>query len=427
MKVLIIRPDAMGDVILSLPMANELKSHYPDAHIVYLASAYTRELLLNNAAVSDVIDDVYRADRSLKTWLKLLSIIRAHHFDVVIFAYNEPEYAALAWLAKIPVRIGDRTKLVATLFLNRHVDQRYGNLWQHEVNIHLRLLRPLGINVAESRRYGFLTNRIVQPPVIQSAMKKMTLYPPVVIHVGLANGNLPIPLSFYEAVIEGVIANGYMPVLTGSPKEALALVPIMKRFGDALISVAGETTMLTLIPILSMAKAFIGTTTGPLHLAAALGVPVVAILPSKLIKATRWGPYGVPAQIVEPRWRCPRVCNPYTCKTRECIDHLNVDDVLESLERVQDSPQSLSVRDYKRSVHAQCIRVIDATKEGAGGTWPKESLKQDAPVVILNRVRFVDKVKRLIAATQAYYPPILVRKSDDQTVEEALDATYPHD
>ncbi len=425
MKVLIIRPDAMGDVILSLPMANELKSHYPDAQIVYLASSYTRELLMNNAAVSEVIEDIFRADRSFHTWLKLLHIIRRHHFDVAILAYNEPEYAALAWLAKIPLRIGDKTKLGAKLFLNRHVDPLYSNIWQHEVNIHLRLLRPLGINIAESRRYGFLTSRIPQPPVIASAMKKMTLFPPVIIHAGLANGNLPIPVSFYEGVIERLIAQGYMPVLTGSSKEGLDLAPLISRFGDAVISVAGQTTMLTLIPILSMAKAFIGTTTGPLHMAAALGVPVVAILPSKLIKATRWGPYGVAAQIVEPRWRCPLICNPYSCITRECIEHLEVEDVLLAVERVQDIPQSLTVMDYKKLIQRQCIRVVDATKEGANRDWAKESLKQDAPIVILNRVRFVDKIRRLVAATQAYYPPVLIKKQTNKSIEEVLDERYP--
>ena len=420
-RILVVRPDAMGDVILSLPMANELKNAWPDAEVMYLASDYTQDLLLNNAAVKAVIMDCFCKNKSFSTWLKLFRLIRSEHFDVVIFPINDIAYAFMGWLARIPIRIGDAAVPLPSLFYTHRVNRLYSNIWQHEVNINLRLLAPLGMNIKESRRYGFLTNRIPQPPLIQAAMKRMTQHPAIIVHTGLANGNLPIPMTLYETLIEQLLAQGYLPVLTGSPREADAIKPLLDYFGESVCSVAGQTTMLTLIPILSMAKAFIGTTTGPLHLAAALGVPVVAILPSKLIKATRWGPYGVPAQTVEPHGVCPKVCIPYTCQTRECVETIRVEDVMAALNRVQDMPQSLSVKDYKISLQRQCIRVVD------DALWSKSTVKNDAPIVLVNKIRIIDRVKRLIVASKMYYPPVLIQKKENQSLEEALDALYPND
>ena len=146
-KILIVRPDALGDVILMIPMLNTIKLNYPDSKIYTLQQKYTHSLLSNHDAVYKVLDDPIRIGKikSLKDFFSFVKYIRSFDFDIVIFPYLELPYVLLAVLAGIKCRIGDGNKLGLRIFLTHSVKLNFRNMFLHEVEQNINLLRPLNI------------------------------------------------------------------------------------------------------------------------------------------------------------------------------------------------------------------------------------------------------------------------------------------
>ena len=131
-KILIIRPDAIGDCVLITPAISAIKQRFPNATITILAQKLTRDLFLNNPKVDEVIVD--KKD------------IAGKNFDLAIHYFNELPYALATRSAGIKYRLGDTSKPLVSWLYNIRVFQNWRDLVKHDVEQNMLLLEPLGIS-----------------------------------------------------------------------------------------------------------------------------------------------------------------------------------------------------------------------------------------------------------------------------------------
>ncbi|MGB9598859.1 MAG: glycosyltransferase family 9 protein, partial [Minisyncoccales bacterium] len=151
-KILLIRPDMIGDTALITPALSLLRQHFPNTNITLLIQSYPKELFQNHPDVNEIIIDKIAEGKvcNFLSFLRYVKEIKEKNFDLAIAFYNEFPYALLIRLAGIPYRIGDRSKIIFGWMYNVKVYQKWADLTKHEVEHNLELLKPLGINPQRS-------------------------------------------------------------------------------------------------------------------------------------------------------------------------------------------------------------------------------------------------------------------------------------
>ncbi|NBV43037.1 lipopolysaccharide heptosyltransferase family protein, partial [bacterium] len=142
MKILVVRPDAIGDVVLMIPLINSIKAAYPDAEIYTLQQPYTIPILEKHPAVTAVIPDWRKMGKAgwISGFRAYVRYIKSFGFEMVFLPYLEPYYLMLSMMAGIKIRVGDGNKLLLKLFLTHPVSQSFRNVILHETEQSARLV-----------------------------------------------------------------------------------------------------------------------------------------------------------------------------------------------------------------------------------------------------------------------------------------------
>lgn len=335
-KLLLVRPDAIGDVVLMIPLINTLKAAFPNARIMTLQQSYTKALLDNHPHIDEVILDWKKAGKvtSLKDMRRYAAYLRSYQFDAVLFSYLDPFYALLMTMARIPVRIGDGNKILLRPFLTHPVRQTFRNLVRHETEQNLELLKALNAPFTAETRMDVHVTPADHQKVTELLEKTNWNHEPLIgIHVSTGGGNRAWLPQRYAAFMDLIhTRTPYKVVLTGAGKKDLDLVDaIMAAAATTPLNLAGKTSLPELKALISRCAAFVGADTGPVHIAAALKVPVLCISPTKFVKSLRWGPWQTQNRIVGNPSQCPYVCNPYKCKEPDCLEAISPEYALKEL------------------------------------------------------------------------------------------------
>lgn len=294
-KILVLRPDRLGDVILTLPVVRNLKEAYPEATITYLCTAYTSQILESYSLISDLIiydkDNTHRGFRKLK---ELSKELRARDFDLAIHLLPRYPLALSTYLAQIKYTIGTGFRWYSFLFTHRQYDHRKHNQY-HEAEYNLRLLKKIGI---DSAYYPDVYSHFNFPQKIEVSIQRIIKdkfgeKPFVILHPGSGGSSIDWPLEDFIALIRLLHAWGKYEVgITGVASERDYLAALHQadiKFVD-LIGIVGLNELAIL---LKKASLFISNSTGPLHLAVAMGTNVLGLYPnSPGLGPGRWGPIG---------------------------------------------------------------------------------------------------------------------------------------
>jgi heptosyltransferase I len=288
-RFLIVRLSAIGDVVQTLPLACALREHFPRAYIAWAVESRAGTLLEGHPA----IDELICLDRG---WLKsprgvwqLRRRLRSQRFDVVLEAQGLLKAAILAWLsgAKRRIGFGRPWGRELTPWLNTEIVET-GDV--HVVERNLRLLRPLGI---DSPRVRFdLPEHEADRRTVQSMLQAMKIAGKfAMINPGAGWPSKLWPVGRYAAVA------GYLGKQWNLPSAVVWAGDAERRLAEEIVAAAPEyarlapSTMLTQLAALTRrACLFIGSDTGPLHLAAATGTPCVGLYGPW--PAARHGPFG---------------------------------------------------------------------------------------------------------------------------------------
>jgi heptosyltransferase-3 len=285
-NILIVRTDRLGDVLLTTPVSAALRRMFPRAGISWLVRPYTAPLLEHNPDIDRIILDRGESPG------RLAELIRNERFDAAIVAYPRWRIVWALWLARIPLRIGPANKLYA-IFLNRRVRQHRSKGKKHEADYNLELLEPLGVPF---KRYP--TRYVATDEERRAARRLLEAKgisfdePIVILHPGSGGSSARWPLERFMELGDGLQADGCDLVVTGGPGEDHegAMAASMRR--PPIFVAAGSVSIRELAAILSWADLVVANSTGPLHLAVALGVPTVSIYSSLPTRhPARWGPY----------------------------------------------------------------------------------------------------------------------------------------
>jgi ADP-heptose:LPS heptosyltransferase len=291
--VLVVRPDRIGDVVLTTPVFTALRHAWPDARIGALVRPEVAPLLEGNPDVDAVV-----LERGQPLG-ELTRELRAGGWETSVHSFLTSRTVLAAALAGIPRRVGPASKLAA-LLLTRRVIQHRSRSARHEADYNLELLQPLGIPF--TRRLTRLVLSETEREWGRRHLAELGLGPgrPIVgIHPGSGNSAGRWPLERYAALADRLMAEGERVLLTFGPGETdLADAMRAALRTAAPIVRPGGVTLREMAAILAALDLFVTNSTGPLHMAVALEVPAVSFFGlTPATRPARWGPYA-PGHIV---------------------------------------------------------------------------------------------------------------------------------
>jgi heptosyltransferase-3 len=297
--LLISRTDAIGDVVLTLPMAGYLKSLYPNARVSFLGRTYTGPVIKCNPHVDEFID-----------YTELLKLggqqqrecLRSKNIDAVIHVFPNKHVAALAKQAGIKIRIGTTNRLFHWHTCNKLVRLSRKNSDLHEAQLNLVLLRPLGLE--EVQPLDAIINHNTFAPAIELPAKFNVLLAAdkfnLILHPKSNGSGAEWGLDKFKALAEVLPSDKFKLFITGSDREQVLLKDWIKTLPKNVVDLTGQMALDELIAFMSKADGLLASGTGPLHVAAALGINVLGLFPSiRPIHPGRWGPIGKKAQVLE--------------------------------------------------------------------------------------------------------------------------------
>ena len=335
-RVLIVRLGALGDVVHAIPVAAALRRAFPDARIDWLVSAKHREIL-DLVPVIDrrlVIND--RGDASGGTsLLAAIRELRRSRYDVAIDLQGLIKSAVLARASGAPRVVGFSSRYAreraARLFYTDAYDPGRGGLYdpretRHVVDINLGLLSVLGIT-APVREFPI---EDVDSDAAR-AMREQTGGRYALLNPGAAWPNKRWPPSRLAAIARELRArHGLMSVVLWGPgEEALAAEVVAGAYGGAVMS--PKTSIADLVALARRAALMVSGDTGPTHIAAALGTPIVGIYGPT--RPARNGPMS-PLDVTVSRDSVCQCHHLRRCKLdRMCLLDIEVAEVLDAVER----------------------------------------------------------------------------------------------
>ena len=306
---LISRTDAIGDVVLTLPVAGWLKQRYPGCRVVLIGRAYTAAVAaacpwvdefldfneledLADEAVVSIADARAREDEQV-------AVLRRYQAQAIIHVFPNQLLANLARRAKIPLRIGTRNRWWHWLTCNRRValSRRHSPL--HEAQLNLQLLAPLGYAedlslpaVAELVRLWPAAPLPVRFQELLAARQPGQLN--VVLHPRSRGSAREWGLPHFGELARQLHAAGHRVFISGTQEEGAELADWLREYAAYLAAdLTGQLALPEFITFLAAADGLVAGSTGPLHLAATLGRHALGLYPPiRPMHPGRWGPLG---------------------------------------------------------------------------------------------------------------------------------------
>ncbi|MCR4310004.1 MAG: lipopolysaccharide heptosyltransferase II [Deltaproteobacteria bacterium] len=283
----------LGDAVMTTPALAGLRGAFPGARIVLLAKPLVAELFRHHPDVDEVI--VYeRPGRHEGTLgrLRLAGELRRRRFDGALLLQNAFDAALLAFLARIPERAGYPTD-GRRLLLSLPVPLTHAILQRHEVEYYLCLLDGLGVPRPEPPTLKLLVTD-EERAGIGSRLASLGLTPgtPIVaINPGATYGSAKRWYPDRFAAVADALSEewGAAVVVVGSPAEAPLAGEIVAAARRGVVNLAGKTTVREMMALLSLSSFLVTNDSGPMHIGAALGVPLVAIFgPTDWRRTSPW-------------------------------------------------------------------------------------------------------------------------------------------
>lgn len=324
-RVLIIKPSAIGDVVHALPVLPRLRKLWPKAKLSWLITPSCAALVERHPMVDEVI--LFQRKRWGKGWYSpwalgdlagFIGDLRQRKFDVVIDLQGLLRSAWIAMASGAPRRIGfSNAREFAPLFYTELVDCSWDN--EHAVERYLKIASALGCGggPAEFRFAVDDEDRKYIGKLIPAGTPYAVLMP------GTNWETKRWPAARFAALVKPLKERfGLETVLAGSVADAGLGKLIPAKF-----DLIGKTNLRQIVALLEGARLAIGNDTGPMHMAAGMGVPLVA--PYGPTDAKRTGPFGRTESVVRLDLPCSP-CYSRTCSHRSCMEWLGIDPILET-------------------------------------------------------------------------------------------------
>ncbi len=291
-RILIVLHGAIGDVTLALPLANRIRAGYPEAHIIWAIEPAAAPLVLHHPAVNEVV--VFDRSRGLPAFVRFLRQIRALHVDLTLDLQRHLKSGITSLSSGAPERWG---------FARANVKEF--NHWFS--NRQIAAQPPMRLKLEQYQAFGDLLG-LASTPIrfgLEPAPEALARVAGLLAdaprpRLGVILGSSwPSRIYFPEAVAAVIrdlagsqdATPGFFPVLIGGPEETALARAVQHELPKLpLLNLAGETRLEDLPAIFAECDAAFGPDSGPMHIAAAVGCPVVSLWGATA--ASRSAPWG---------------------------------------------------------------------------------------------------------------------------------------
>jgi predicted lipopolysaccharide heptosyltransferase III len=328
-NILVIKLRYVGDVLLATPVLRALRERFPGASLTVAVNSGTDAVLMRNRDANEVL--VVERGPLASQW-RFLRELRARRFDCVVDLSDGDRSAILARLSGAPVRIGFNEEhrwrgLLYTTIV------RVGGGVAHRIEHDLEALRPLGIEpgtgwpvLHTSPQDDEQAERLLKEAGVNlAAGRRLVMFQP-----GARYWFKAWPVERFAELADRLAdAFGCTVLIGGDQREQAVADSIRKQARSGPVVLAGRTTLLQLASVLKRCALFVGNDNGPMHMAAALGVPVVALFgPSN---PDEWGPRSRTVRVLYKGLDCRHCFHP-TCERGEesCMRRISVDEVFDA-------------------------------------------------------------------------------------------------
>ena len=332
--ILLIKPSSLGDIVHAMPVCAAIRRAYPKARLTWLVKRQWAGLVER----IDGVDRVWPVKPTIMGWLSQVPALRTERFDLVVDLQGLFRSAAIGWLGGSPLLVGFANgREGSPWFYSRRVP--VPQLEMHAVDRYLLVAKAVGAVEAGTPEFSFCIPQTDYDEVDRLLSRSGVT--PGTRWVAM-NVSARWPTKRWSAASFAEVADRLQQedcgavVIIGGPDERTDVAAVIGRMKTPAIDLAGATTVGLLPALLSRASLLITNDSGPMHIAAAVGTPVVALFGPT--SAARTGPYGVGHDVLTGKVPCSP-CFSRTCHNSlplECLKMVSPEQVL-SAARVQRS------------------------------------------------------------------------------------------
>jgi predicted lipopolysaccharide heptosyltransferase III len=330
-NILIIKLRYIGDVLLATPTVRAIKAARPDVRVTMMVNRGTEDVLSANPDV----DEIMVLDKgSLTAQSRLIAGLRGRKFDTVIDLTDGDRSAFLTWISGAPVRIGFNDE-------HRWRGRYYTEVIQpvpgvrHRIDRDLEALKPMSIDAVSKDPQMWLTSeerhsadQLLDQLGVQRSQSIVILQP------GARYWFKAWPPERFAELADRLTSQyGCQVLIGGSEQDTDPAQQICQMAKSSPVIMAGRTTIKQFAAIAKKSALFVGSDSGAMHIASAVGIPVVALFgPSN---PREWGPRGGPLELLYKESDC-RSCYHPTCTRGEenCMRLIAVHEVLAAAQRL---------------------------------------------------------------------------------------------
>lgn len=322
--VILSRPDALGDAVVTLTTAGWIKHLSPHTRIFVLCRAYSRAIWANSRHVDGILtlEELQGSDA--------IGRIAALKADAIVHVFPHRDVARWAKQARVPLRIGTSHRWWHWLTCNErvHFSRKRSDL--HEAQLNIKLLAPFAVEVPDDVQdlvphIGFVPS--TPSPKVTACLRmdrrRLVLHP-------LLGSGVGWGLANYASLIEALDPDRWQVLVTGTAPEKEVYAAALPLELPHVTDVGGQLDLTELIMLIGSCDAMVAASTGPLHIAAAVGVRTIGLFSMKRpIFPTRWHPLGRDAHALVFDANCSECASGAPC---DCITRIPVQRVLDLLE-----------------------------------------------------------------------------------------------
>jgi len=312
LRILVVRIDRIGDVVLSTPIPREIKKAYPDSFVSVLVRKYTRDIYLHNPYVDEIILYDGEDNKTQNTFWQLVTEIRKFRFTHAFMLLPDERLNWILFFSGIPTRIGVGHKLYQFLSFSKYVDRKKYIPLRHEADYCLDMIRKIGIQPKSMEPEIFLYGEEIEKR--DAIKKKFAPDGEIIIGINSTSGKSSPNLTIEE----------YRKIIVRlSEEKNIRVVVTDNNPPDEIKNINNIAYPNLDLPLresiinFSVLDVLISASTGPMHICAALKVPTISMFcPLPACSPKLWGPLGNKSEIILPEENyCSTVCpgDPHIC------------------------------------------------------------------------------------------------------------------
>lgn len=320
-KILVIKPAAIGDVLLAAPVIENLRHNFPQGEIFFLTQKYCREVLKGNPFLNAILTYDLNTDSSYC----LIKNIRKQRYDLVIDLFCNPRTAFITFMSRAKYRVGYKFRLRSYAY-NIKVEPRGNEV--HNIDFNLDALRKLGLDVITRQPCFYLSD--IYKEYADKFLKENNLNDRQIIGINPAGSwetKVWYPEKFSELI--KLLDRNFKFLLFWGNQNEKDVAEKIKKNSDNNVMLIPEVDLKMMSALIKKCSVFITHDSGPMHIASVIGVPVVAIFGPTNPKLQ--GPVGSNSIVVRNEiLKCLgcNLTNLQDCKfNHACMKDLNAENV----------------------------------------------------------------------------------------------------